>query len=101
MCFEFQERGRNVCVPGRCVRIHGPRAGIGRAACLLLAVVLMWGASLGVATRAGAEDPLPGVEQNSDPLRTLVLLDVSGSMARDGGHGGSLLDGARRALAEL
>lgn len=40
-------------------------------------------------------------EADKERLRTLVVLDVSGSMAAAGGGGKSLLDGAKRALAEL
>lgn len=36
-----------------------------------------------------------------DPLKVVVVLDVSGSMARPGGNGLTLLGGARRAIAEL
>lgn len=72
---------------------------------VLLLTALLWF----TVPQAGAVDPtpattpgtVPGVTVDTDPLRSLVLLDVSGSMARDGGHGSSLLDGARRALTEL
>lgn len=40
-------------------------------------------------------------DSTSDPVRVLVVLDVSGSMRRSGGNGLTLLDGARNALAEL
>jgi hypothetical protein len=43
----------------------------------------------------------PGVSAEPDPVRVLVVLDVSGSMRRRGGDGATLLDGARNALAEL
>lgn len=48
---------------------------------------------------AAAADVLAGLPP--ELLRTLVVLDVSGSMARDGGHGETLLQGAKRALSEL
>lgn len=40
-------------------------------------------------------------DTGTEPVRVLVVLDVSGSMRRSGGDGRTLLDGARNALAEL
>jgi hypothetical protein len=51
-------------------------------------------------TPAGAASPTVG-RAGADPIRVLVVLDVSGSMRRSGGNGQTLLDGARNALAEL
>ncbi len=43
----------------------------------------------------------PAAAAPEDPLKVVVVLDVSGSMARPGGNGLTLLGGARRAVAEL
>ncbi len=65
------------------------------------ATAVLGGTLLALGGLAGPAAAEPGVITDDSPMRTLVLLDVSGSMARDGGHGGTLMDGARRALTEL
>jgi von Willebrand factor type A domain len=60
---------------------------------------LTW--SSAYAAPSGAGDRAPTARAPSDPVRVLVVLDVSGSMRRSGGNGLTLLDGARNALAEL
>lgn len=72
----------------------------GRWTAVLLALVAL--ALTPSASYAGeVAPPFPTPTAGAEPLRALVVLDVSGSMRRDGGHGQSLLDGARRAMSEL
>jgi hypothetical protein len=66
--------------------------------------VVALGVSLVCCLPAGAASARTGAQATdsaSDPVRVLVVLDVSGSMRRSGGNGLTLLDGARNALAEL
>ena len=50
---------------------------------------------------SGPADAVPTAAGPDDPLKVVIVLDVSGSMARPAGNGLTLLGGARRAIAEL
>lgn len=70
------------------------RRGRARGAALVAAVAL-------AISPPGPRSPAPAEAAPEDPLKVVVVLDVSGSMARPGGNGLTLLGGARRAIAEL
>ncbi len=67
----------------------------------LLCLLPSGAASAATSARPAAALAAPSVRSGADPVRVLVVLDVSGSMRRSGGNGQTLLDGARNALAEL
>lgn len=64
-----------------------------RAAFVLVAALVL--------SASSALAPAPAAANPDQTLEVIVVLDVSGSMARSAGNGLTLLGGARRAIAEL